>query len=232
MKLLDEAIAAAGGADVVAAGRPIRVDLRLRGNLLATRLRSPFTRRYTLDVDTAAPRARLTPFHRAGRVGIFDGDRVAIEQDGRPVRARADARAHARARWRWDELDLVYFLGYALWNYVLTPYYFTWPRFATRELAPWRGLRRLEVAYPLRFPTHAPTQVFYFDDAARLVRLDYTAEVFGAWARGAHLCSDHRDLGGLRLPTHRRVYAVGRSLRPWLILPTVMEGWVDALTVG
>jgi hypothetical protein len=232
VSLVDDAIAAHGGAEVFARGRPIHLDVCLRGNILASRLRSPLVRRYRLEVDTRAPRARLAPFHRPGRMGVFDGDRVAIEDDGRVACSRVDARAHACAHVRWDALDLLYFVGYALWNYVLTPYYFAWPGMTTREIEPWRGLRRLEVVYPPGFPTHAPTQIFYFDAAARQVRLDYTAEVFGRWAHGAHLLLDHRVLGGLLVATHRRVHLIGPGGRPLTALPAAMEGWVDAVEIG
>jgi hypothetical protein len=130
---------------------------------------------------------------------------------------------------RWDELDLVYFLGYALWNYLVTPYCFTWPGFVSRELEPWNGLRRLEVTYPEGFPTHAGTQVFYFDARAYLVRLDYVAEVFGAWARGIHLLEDHHDFGELVFPRHRVVRAAAAGGHPRSWLPAAMEGWIDAI---
>jgi hypothetical protein len=131
----------------------------------------------------------------------------------------------------WDDLDHAYFLGYALWNYMLTPVYFRWPGFATRELEPWKGLARLEVTYPEGFPTHCRVQTFFFDRDARLVRLDYTADVFGPIARGAHLCEDHRELGGLVVPTHRHVCAVGKDLVPKRWLPRAMEGWLEEVAI-
>jgi len=228
--LVERAIAAHVGGDRFVGARRLRVRLRVGGNILMTKLRSPRKRRYELEVDLGRPHARLAPFHRPGRAGVFDGDRVAIEEDGGVVSARDGAREHARRHRVWDELDLLYFLGYALWNYMLTPVYFRWPGFVTRELEPWRGLRRLEVTYPEAFPTHCRVQTFYFDDAARLTRLDYTAEVFGR-VRGAHLCEDHRELGGIVVPTHRHVCAVGRDLAPVRWFPRAMEGWVYEVAI-
>jgi hypothetical protein len=226
------AIAGHGGSGFIAAKRPVRARLRLRGNILATRLRSPLLRPYEILVDTGRIHARIEPFHRPGRAGIFAGDTVSIVEGGATVASRTGARAHARENRRWDELDLLYFVGYALWNYIMTPWYFEWPGFVTREVEPWSGLRRLEVTYPEGFPTHSAVQTFYFDDAGRLHRLDYVAEVFGRWARGAHLCEDHRELGGLIVPTHRHVRLYDRALRPMRRLPAAMEGWVDSIEIG
>ena len=43
---------------------------------------------------------------------------------------------------------------------------------------------------------------------------DYTAEVVGSWARAAHLSTDFRRFGGLRVSTVRRVYPRGPLGRP------------------
>lgn len=70
----------------------------------------------------------------------------------------------------------------------------------------------------MRFPdhlrTHSAEQVLFFDERRRLRRHDDTAEAFGDWARAAHLCTEHRDLGGLSVPTRRRVHPRGRGGRP------------------
>jgi hypothetical protein len=55
------------------------------------------------------------------------------------------------------------------------------------------------------FPTHCREQVFHIDERGMIVRHDYTAEVFGGWARAKHLCSGHRAFDGLVFPTRRRV---------------------------
>ena len=62
----------------------------------------------------------------------------------------------------WDRLHLTYFLGYALWHYLTTPFLFTRTGFATRELEAhvegretWRVL---EVTYPDDVPSHTKVQ--------------------------------------------------------------------------
>jgi len=53
-------------------------------------------------------------------------------------------------------------------------------------------------------PEPRPDDGLHFDERRLLTRLDYTAEVFGKWARAKHLCGAHRTFG-LVLPTVRRV---------------------------
>ena len=36
----------------------------------------------------------------------------------------------------WDKLQELYFVSYALWNYLATPFVFTEPGFETREIGP------------------------------------------------------------------------------------------------
>jgi hypothetical protein len=53
----------------------------------------------------------------------------------------------------WDELHSAYFSDYAMWNYLNTPFIFTFPGFVTEEIVPWNGsdgehFRRLKVIVP------------------------------------------------------------------------------------
>jgi hypothetical protein len=163
--------------------------------------------------------------------GVFERDEVRIETESGEVTAR---RTHsskaARRRWIWDDLDVLYFFGYALWNYSLSPYLLARPGFECTEIPPWREpdgqlWRRLEVIYPPDIPTHSRQQTFYFDEKGLLRRLDYMAEVFGDFTRAAHYCYDHKEFEGLVFPTHRRVFWRRRSGAP-MTLFTVMEGRV------
>jgi hypothetical protein len=135
----------------------------------------------------------------------------------------------------WDDLDLLYFLGYALWNYAVAPFVFLWPEVTCREGDLWQEKdgsvwRRLHVTYPPTFPTHSRKQTYYFDNAGLLRRLDYTAEVFCDLARGAHYCEAPKEFDGLIFPTHRVVFARRGSGHP-LRLISLMEGWVDSVVV-
>ena len=71
----------------------------------------------------------------------------------------------------------------------------------------------------MRFPdgiaTHSRDQTFYFDANGVLRRLDYTAEVFGSWAKAAHYCLAYETVSGLLIPVRRRVVPRRRSGRAW-----------------
>jgi hypothetical protein len=236
--LLDDAIAGHGGLERWNAVRGLRLTVRIGGAILASRLASP--RRRTVDafVDPRRPYATLSPFPRPGRIGIFDGDHVRIENAAGAIVAAREIRrgrdGRPERRWPWTNLDVLYFFGYAMWNYSVIPYVFLGPGFETREGDPWRERngevwRRLLVVYPAAFPAHCREQTMYFDGRGWLRRLDYTADVFGPMARGAHYCHAHRAFDGLVFPTHRVVWWRRPSGQP-LRLASVMEGWVDKVT--
>jgi tetratricopeptide (TPR) repeat protein len=79
----------------------------------------------------------------------------------------------------WDDLDLLYFGGYALWGYTSAPFIFTRPGFELEEVEPWTedGERwpGLRVRFPEDVPAHSREQTYYFDDRWLIRRNDYTA---------------------------------------------------------
>jgi hypothetical protein len=163
--------------------------------------------------ETSAPRLTFTPFP-GGEQGAFEADRVTLTKADGEAKARNDPRAafaDHELNTAWDDLDFLYFTGYAIWNYLATPFMFTRPGFELEEIEPWHEdaetWRRLRVAFPAEVPTHCPEQVFYFDDAGLLRRLDYHGEVVSQVPIPvAHYCHDHKTYSGLSVPTRRRVY--------------------------
>jgi hypothetical protein len=176
----------------------------------------------TGTVSTAEPHTVLSPYPKPGQRGVFDRGQVRIETDeGHVLSERTNPRAAIRSLRRnfwWDDLDLLYFAGYALWNYVAAPFMFTRPGFELEEREPWEEdgahWRRLHVVFPDDIPTHSREQDFYFDEKGLLRRLDYTAEVFGSWAKAAHYCWDHEQFSGLVVPTRRRAVPRRRNGQP------------------
>src|SRR5690349_7841670 len=174
--LLTNAIAAHGGHERWQQIPGLNLRVRIGGNLLLTRFASPRIRTLDVFVDTRRVHATLTPFPRAGHTGIFDDRRVRIETDAGLVVSEREHRGGAgtsRARWHWDDLDVLLFLGYALWNYAVTPHLLLWPGFECREGEAWRDPRgewrqRLHVTFPPGIPTHSREQTFYFDEAGLL----------------------------------------------------------------
>jgi hypothetical protein len=149
--------------------------------------------------------------------GVFDRGAVRIESDcGEIITRRDNPRpqfSHLRHQIHWDALDVLYFAGYAMWTYFATPFVFADDRyqFAAAELPPQRdkrgqSLRRLAVTYSSHLHAHSAQQIVYYGEDGLQWRNDYTAEVVGGWAKAVHYCTDHREFGGLVLPTRRRVY--------------------------
>jgi hypothetical protein len=207
------------------------LEARAGGFALASKARRRAFAAYEARISTRDPRTVFPSWPKPGQRGVFDGDEVRIEDaDGRLLAERRDPRSafHGLLTVRWDDLHLLYFAGYALWGYLNQPFLFARRGFEAREIEPWeeRGetWRRLAVTFPPDVPAHSREQVFYFDDQLRLRRNDYTAEVFGGWARGAHYSDEHREFAGLRFPTRRRVYLRDRSNRP-RPFPTLV--WLD-----
>lgn len=241
MPLLDEVIEAHGGED--AWSRAGRIRLRARSGGLLLRTRAPGNRFADVRIEAAIGERRATarPFPAPGRVGIYEGGGVRIESDaGEVLESRSDPRAlffgrpGLRRNFRWDALDLVYFAGYAWWNYLNHPWLLTAPGCMVAE-GEWRrhgaaGWRRLDVTFPPGIDTHSRHQSFYYDDDLRLRRHDYVAEVVGRWARAAHLCDRHRRVGGLLLATRRRVHPIGPGGRP-LPAPTLVSLDLDEIEV-
>jgi len=229
--LLDEVLEAHGGRERWAAARCVRARIRSGGLLLATR--APQLRGGArLEVGIGEPRGSAVADARPDQRGVFDDGEVRIETlDGEVLESRVDprreffGRSGLRRNLRWDDLDAIYFAGYAWWNYVNHPYLLTRDGMSVRELEPWRKggetWRRLEARFPVDVTTHSPVQVLYYDRALRLRRHDYTAEVVSGRARASHFSFDHVEVDGLVFPTRRRVVPRGPGNRP-LPFPTLV----------
>jgi len=109
-----------------------------------------------------------------------------------------------------------YFLGYAMWNYLVLP------ALLLRDDVEWRDVSEttLEARLPPHLPTHCEIQRFHVDPETGLLRQhDYTAEVFGQWARAAHVVVEHARADGLTYPSRRRVKAGSPTSRTLI--------WID-----
>ena len=197
MSLLEEALVAHGGRAAWESAGEVTAALRSGGLALGMKRAGALFRDYEARIAIAEPRTTISPFPgvalrgsspQAGYRGVFEGDAVRIETDaGRTVAARANMRRRfpgLRRRLLWD-LDALYFAGYA-WNY-----------FTRRCCSPRRTSS--SAGDKLRRAAEIPTLGKADGDrlGGRLVRLDYTAEVFGRWARAQHLCGEHRSFDGL-----------------------------------
>lgn len=202
--------------------RVVRVEARVKmgGPLFWTKFRPAALKHFSLELFPQEDRLELVDFPRVGESASFTPAGV---RHGRAE--RTEARRHALGSLRWDDLDEIYFAGYALWNYLSTPFLLVREGVQLHR----RNEQSWDVTFPAGFETHCQRQRFWFGADGLLRRLDYHAEVFGPLARGAHICTDHVECGGLMIPARRRVFPrlLGRPVGP---LP-VIHGWVEPVRV-
>jgi hypothetical protein len=151
------------------------------------------------------------PFISEGMRSSCTPDQTVIETlDGKPIKDRKNPRAafdgHT-VETPWDDLNLAYFSGYAMWNYLNTPFIFAMPGFQAEEIAPWdengEQRRRLRVVFPDHIATHCAEQIFHVNGEGLICRVDYSASVAGG-APTAHYLFDHRDFSGIKVATRRQ----------------------------
>jgi hypothetical protein len=109
----------------------------------------------------------------------------------------------------WDAIQVAYFTSAAVWNYFTGPFVFTYPGAEAHEIEPWtedgQTWRRLAVTFPNTIANHNAEQVFYYDQAFMLHRMDYSPDVTGN-PPVAHYTYDHKSFDGFVFPTHRLVF--------------------------
>lgn len=222
MTLLDRVIAAHGGTGLWNSLEAVEAEISASGFLFAAK-RRPALRHVGMRAWTREPRFLFRDFPVRGQTAeLIGASEVRIcGRNGEVLLRRTDPRSAFRTFrhfFFWDDLDLIYFAGYATWNYLTTPFLLARPGFAVSEPGPLRGplasLERLQATFPDDIPTHSRKQMFYFDERHLLRRLDYTAEVVGGWAHAAHLCDAYRSFGGLMAPTRRIVLPLPFGSRP------------------
>lgn len=212
---LSRILDAHGGLDYWNSLSSVDVEFSARGFLFAAK-RVPPLRRARITLDTRTPHVVTYDYPVPGQRSVFyGGDRIEIrDADDNVLATRTDPRLEfgRRTLLRWDAMDFAYFSSYAMWNYLCLPFLLTYPRVSVRQLPGKQTV--LSADFPPEIPTHSPNQRFHFDASGLLIRHDYTAEVVGSWARAAHLSTDFRRFGGLRVSTVRRVYPRGPLGRP------------------
>lgn len=233
--LLEKIFDAHGGMENWNKFRTISPTLRFGGLAFRSRFNLAGLIERRVEIFTRRPFVIFNDFPKKGMTGTFTPNEVYIEKAGLVIRSREQPRSYfdsLRRKIFWDDLDLLYFAGYASWNYFNSPFLLGYPGVTVEELSPLpengKLWRRLRAHFPDQFPTHCNSQIFYFDEKFRMVRLDYCPEIFASWARAAHFCSHHSRWNEILIPSRRRVvvnkpYATAKSL------PTLV--WIDVKNV-
>ncbi len=125
----------------------------------------------------------------------------------------------------WTAQQFLYFVGYALQNYMTMPFLLTEDGVRCQEIAPHEehgeNWRVLQVTFPPSIHVHCAEQKFYFNDAGYLVRNDYAPDV--TRGRAAHYTFDHRNFDGFIFPTHRRVVFRDANNHSLLTAPSIFR---------
>lgn len=233
--LLDTVIAAHGGRELWQRVRRIEAHLSSGGLAFAMHAQPSALKDLRIVVLPHERRVELLDYKRPGWRGLWTPRRVELrDADDRLVAGRDQPRRNfdrpIKNVW-WDALDMLYFAGYALWNYLSFPFLLEDGGVEAHAEMGADGTRRLRARFPADMPTHSAEQVFHIDAAGHLRRHDYTADVIGTWAHAANLCQASTTVQGLRFYTRRRVYprlGTGETVLPW---PTLVWIELDDLAV-
>ena len=215
-ELLNQVLHAHGGLDNWSTVTTLTAKLSLGGPFWELRGWPGIYDNSTAELHAHRQHIVFNPFTTPDRKSVLDVEpqRVAIlSADGDVVDERENPRESFPLPFElttpWDALQVAYFSSYANWNYLTTPFLFTYPGVESSEVDPWdedgETWRRLEVTFPESIATHNREQFFYFDSDYMLRRMDYSPDVTGA-SLVAHYAYDHQEFDGFIFPTKRDVH--------------------------
>lgn len=212
MTLLDEVIEAGGGMRRWESLKRFTLQLSINGALLSRMGHGGRFKDVVAEGSTKKQSIRFSGFADPGQCGLYQPDRVTIEgPEGNVLRSWSNPHQTLLEQSKtmpWDELHLVFFCGFSVWNDLMTPFLLAHPDVKVEELPPaeehgqlWR---RLLAFFPTGLVTHSPKQTFYFDTLGLQRRTDH--DLLGA--RVAQYSWAHQEFSGIVLPTLRRSLAL------------------------
>jgi hypothetical protein len=212
-ELLNLAVKAHGGLERWNKVKSIKVAASITGAIWYVKGKGDFLKNVILTANTRQERLTVD-FPGQNKRALFTPNRIVIETlDGTLLDARDNPEKSFQGQLRetpWDDIQVVYFVGEALWTYLNTPFLYTRDGFATEEIPPIQvdgeTWRRLKVNFPDAVKSHTKEQISCFGPDGLLRRHDYTVDVLGG-ATGLNYASDYRNVDGIIIPTKRRVYA-------------------------
>jgi hypothetical protein len=228
--LLEEVLEAHGGRKRWRSLDSIEADFSSGGLAFSLHLQPWALQGLRISVQPHARRVVLRDFGHPGWSGVWTPNQVQILNNaGIVVAQRQDPRsAFSRIdkQVRWTKLDILYFVGYALWNYLSFPFILESPGVTLGETD--TNTREMRARFDPSVPTHSEMQTFYIDNSGLLTRHDYTADVIGKWANAANFCLASEVVDGLRFYTRRRVVPRFGS-QTVLPIPTLVWIEIDAI---
>lgn len=191
----------------------IHCKASIYGMLFTLRQQPDIFKDVNVEILCHEPETTYWPCPGGNEQGVYHPNRVAIYK-GNEVRAeRKNPRDDFAGRPRkqpWDELDVIYFGGYAIWHYLTAPFLFANPDIECWDGDPWtedgKTWSRLHVKFPRSIHSNCEEQVYYFNETGLLQRMDYHVEIVDSSIGVAHYMYDYVDVGGLTFPTRRCAY--------------------------
>ena len=191
-----------------------RAEASITGALWAEKGKPGVLADVVLEGETRDQRLKITPLPWPGRYATWEPYRQTIQtDDGMLVAERRDSLPPSfdgrSGPSPWDDLQVVSFAGEATWNYFVAPFLLARSDFAVEETEPWsedgQVWHRLLVTYPAAVVAHSRQQIYCFDEAGLLRRLDYTLDILGG-APVVHYPSKYHEFDGILVPTRRQVH--------------------------
>jgi hypothetical protein len=212
MALLDDAIEASGSFARWKKLQRFTLHLSIKGTLLSQNGLGRQFKDLIAEGSTQTQSVRFTGLTRGEKSGTYQPDLVTIENlDGQVLRTWLNPRRefldHASDPLA-DDLHLVFFCGFSIWNYLTVPFLLARPDVIVEELSPWtendQSWRRLRALFPKDIVTSSPEQIFYFDENSLQRRADH--DLFGT--RVAHYSWAHQRFSDILVPTLRHSLAL------------------------
>jgi hypothetical protein len=230
--LLQTAVTAHGGLKRWHEIDTIRVAASITGAIWFVKSQGDYLKDIVMTVDTKREKL-VTDFPGQDKRFVFEPRKLVMQRvDGTVIQVRnnpEEAFAGQHRETPWDDLQVAYFQGEALWTYLTTPFLYTYDGFVTEEISPIQvdgeTWRRLKVIFPASIKSHSHEQISCFGLDGLLRRHDYTVDILGG-ATGLNYASEYRDVGGIVIPTKRRIYAYEGNYVP------VMEPLLVAIDMG
>lgn len=216
MALLGDVLQASGSLDLWRQMRRFTVHLSIGGVLCARKSDATQLKDLVAEGSTQQQSLEITGFTASDRRALYRPDWVALEgPDGQLLqerRAPSAAFLGDMKSTRWDELQLAYYCGYLIWNYVTVPFVLADADVVTEEVesddAHGESRRRLKVKFPPRVVTHSAEQTFHFDREGLLRRLDYPATDDNQ-TQISQMFWEHQRFSGIIVPTLCRILKIG-----------------------
>jgi hypothetical protein len=218
MTLLDNALKACGGLERWNRFDRFEAHVSIGGSYLASKVDTTNLKEIVVSGNTRFQAAEVVGMlDRSGR-GLCRANWVGIENHSGLIAAQQSVTpedfAKLGSRAHWTELDVVYYCGISIWNFINCPFLLAESGFKIGEIAPLDAdgevWRRLHVTFPDRIATEACEQILYFDFRNRHRRTDYLCSALTA-NTVAHFLGAHQDFSEIVIPTLRRSRFVDRD---------------------